>query len=172
MTESTETTETTEIVSKVTAGKNAIKVVEKLKELHPELKLHKYALVAKGDLFDVVKYLMDGEMTLEVAQRIVDAAYGTSGKPSARTKTADGEIVESLTMPVITDLLDEAFKAIPKEDLVIAESKATPKVATKVAVKSALIDAAKRAMSSGFTLDQIKGFLPLTDEELAQLTAE
>jgi len=75
---------------------------------------------------------------------------------------------QTMTLPANPDMINEIATQVPEEEVNMPTVKSSP----KVAVKSAMIEAAKRAMSQGFTINQIKGFLSLTDEEVAALTAE
>ena len=118
---------------------------------------------AKKDF--AMEYLMNGTLNPEApsTHQIVKALYCgfeySYGPADAR---------QVMVLPANPDMINEIATQVPESETNLPTVKASP----KVAVKSALIDAAKRALSQGFTLDQIKGFLSLTDEELAQLTAE
>jgi len=134
------------------------------------LKRLKTSEVIKALLFRAKKdfameYLMNGTLNPEApsSHQIVTALYC-----GFEYSYGPADTRQVMVLPANPDMINEIANQIPEEEINMPTVKTTP----KVAVKSALIDAAKRALSQGFTIDQIKGFLSLTDEELAQLTAE
>jgi hypothetical protein len=126
--------------------------------------------VVKALLFMVKKdfameFLLHGTINEEAPSsiRIVSAIYN-----GYEYQYGPADARQTMILPANPTLIEELAEQVPESETNLPTVKASP----KVAVKSAMIEAAKRAMSQGFTIDQIKGFLSLTDEEVAQLTAE
>ena len=126
--------------------------------------------VVKALLFMVKKdfameFLLHGTINEDAPSsiRIVSAIYN-----GYEYQYGPADARQTMILPANPTLIEELAEQVPEEETNTPVVKTSP----KVAVKSAMIDAAKRAMAQGFTIDQIKGFLSLTDDEVAQLTAE